>query len=68
VDHAAYVIAATYLIAQVFRIVPTIDGFILMIVIWPVASNVIWCIIYYFIFEMNSVYLTLRSKDYKDNL
>ena len=61
VDKAALVIGVSYLIVELIRVLQKVqtDTIPLMSIAWPIASNVIWAVLYYFIYEMKSVYLML---------
>ena len=60
-DRAAYLIAIAYLFVTFIRIVPSFENFIVFIILWPTASNLIWAILFYFIFEMRAMYIKLTS-------
>jgi hypothetical protein len=69
-DKAAYLIALSYLIVMLIRIVPSLEDIIVFTIIWPIAGNIIWAILFYFVFEMKQVQAKLVSdtfEEYKEN-
>ena len=52
---------------MVVRTLPVLESVDVFIILWPVASNIIWLLLYYFIFEMRSVYIKLTSQNHEDN-
>ena len=66
-DRAAILIALSYLLVMVVRTVPVLESVDVFIILWPIASNIIWLLLYYFIFEMRSVYIKLTSQSHQDN-
>ena len=68
-DFAGIFIAITYISVMLLRILPgQIESAILVTILWPIASNIIWVILYYFIFEMKSVHNKLVSPTFQEHL
>ena len=64
-DKAAYVIILIYLMSMTLRVV---QNFItngndnrVVLVIWPISSNMIFANLFFFVFEMQFVYAKIKS-------
>ncbi len=63
-DKAAYVIIVIYLLSMTLRVVQnliSIPNHPLMSILWPLASNLIFGIQYFFVFEMVKVQASIQS-------
>jgi hypothetical protein len=63
-DKAAYVIIIIYLLSMTLRVVQnliSIPNHPLMSILWPLASNLIFGIQYFFVFEMVKVQASIQS-------
>ena len=51
-DLAGYVILSLYLLGMILRVIPNevARQYPVLIVIWPIASILIWAILFYFVF------------------
>ena len=58
-DVFAYIIITLYLLVQLLRLIPNEleKSHPALLVLWPFASNMIWAILFYFVFEMETVRL-----------
>jgi hypothetical protein len=71
-DGAAYVIVFAYILVMIARLISDIPAVkegakYLAVALWPVASNLVWGVLYYFIYEMKSVFNKLSSQSPKEH-
>jgi len=65
-DIPAYVVCATYLFADLAQF---LEKYVTDLrFVRAISANMIWLVIFYFVYEMRSVHLTLTSHDAQENI
>lgn len=65
-DQSAYIVIVIYLICMTMRVANNLIDHPIVAVIWPISSNLIWLVLFYFVFEMSMVQAKVTSSSHTE--